>query len=75
VATVGTTECWELDALSPSVIDGLIREELEPMVDRAQWATLKMEEARGRSLLQAISKNWSEVEEFLRGRQADEVDE
>ena len=30
-------ECWELDALSPTVIADLIRTEIEAMIDVAKW--------------------------------------
>ena len=30
-------ECWELDALSPTVIVDLIRAKIEAMIDVAKW--------------------------------------
>ena len=30
-------ECWELDALSPTVINDLIRTEIEAMIDTSKW--------------------------------------
>jgi hypothetical protein len=33
VTTFGTRECWELDALSPTVIADLIRDEIEALID------------------------------------------
>jgi hypothetical protein len=35
----GTDECWELDALSPTVIAGLIRSEIEALIDPKRWRT------------------------------------
>ena len=30
-------ECWELDALSPTVIAGLIRDEIEALIEPKAW--------------------------------------
>ena len=38
VQQFGTTDCWELDALAPNVISGLVRAELESLIDRNAWA-------------------------------------
>jgi hypothetical protein len=62
------TECWELDALSPEVIEGLIRTELEGLIDAAAWNSAKAEEDANRTLLSAAASNWAEVENLLRGR-------
>jgi hypothetical protein len=40
------TESWELDALSPEVLDGLARKAVEKELDRQAWdAALEPEEA------------------------------
>jgi hypothetical protein len=65
--TFGTTECWELDALSPTVIADLIRTEIEGLIeDREEWDAARTEEEHGRNLLQGAAENWSRVENLLR---------
>jgi hypothetical protein len=66
VRQYGTTECWELDALDPAVIAGLVRTAVEGLIDRDAWDTAKVEEQRGRDMLAAASGNWAKVENFLR---------
>ncbi len=54
----GTEDCWELDALKPQVIDKMIRDEVEPLIDREAWdATLEREQEHLATLKEIIS-NW-----------------
>jgi hypothetical protein len=72
VRDYGTTECWELDALAPTVIAGLVDAEVEALIDRNAWDAAKAEERRNRDMLATVSANWTKVENFLlrpRGRQ------
>ena len=55
-------ECWELDALSPTVIEDLIRAEVDDLIDQTAWKAAKVEEERNRSRLMSIAKNWNSVE-------------
>jgi hypothetical protein len=57
----GTDECWELDALSPTVIADLIRAEIEPLIDPRKWKAAKARERLGRRQLEAVSENWTKV--------------
>jgi hypothetical protein len=66
VTTFGTRECWELDALSPTVIADLIRDEIEALIDWPEWNAAQAEEARGRKLLQDAAEKWAKVEKLLR---------
>jgi hypothetical protein len=59
------TECWELDALDPTVIANLVRAELEELIDRRQWNAALEQEERNRSLLSKASANWATVEKSL----------
>jgi hypothetical protein len=61
----GTDECWELDALSPTVIAELIRNELERLIDAAEWRKAVAGEKRGRKLLDTAAANWAKVEKLL----------
>ena len=64
----GTDECWELDALSPTVIADLIRTEVETLVNRPTWKQSEVKEANGRALLGKAAANWTKVEVLLNGR-------
>ena len=58
--------CWELDALSPDVISGLVRAELEGLIDADAWAGAMASEEENRAVLIKASDNWSLVESVLR---------
>ena len=57
--------CWELDALDPTVIAGLIRTEIKGMIDVDAWNSAKAEETANRTSLEAASEKWALVENFL----------
>jgi hypothetical protein len=61
---MGTDECWELDALSPTVIAELIRGEIESMIDATEWDKAVSNEERGRKQLLAVAANWTKVSDF-----------
>ncbi len=58
-------ECWELDALSPPVIAGLIRDEVAGIVDADAWNEAKAEEDANRGRLATLRDRWDEVETYL----------
>jgi hypothetical protein len=60
-------ECWELDALDPSVISALIRSEIKSLIDWPCWETAVAEEAENRALLTDAARNWALVEDVVRG--------
>jgi hypothetical protein len=60
-----TDECWELDALSPSVIASLIRSEVEGLIDAKRWKRAAVSERYGQSQLAAVARNWAKVEKLL----------
>jgi hypothetical protein len=64
-----TDECWELDALSPSVIADLIRSEVEGLIDAKRWKRAAVSERRGQSQLAGIARNWTKVEKILGRRE------
>jgi hypothetical protein len=64
----GTDECWELDALSPTVIADLIRDELMRVLNLVKWNAAQRKEDRNRNLLKKVAQNWSKVEKALRGK-------
>jgi hypothetical protein len=61
----GTDECWELDALSPTVIADLIRNKIEGLIEAKAWKRAQAGEKRGTKLLTAAAENWSEVTTML----------
>lgn len=56
-------ESWELDALEPQVIDGLIRQEIEAVRDDALWQEVIDDERRARGVMQAVADDWRRVAE------------
>jgi hypothetical protein len=58
-------ECWELDALEPSVISELIRKNVEPLRDNVLFRKVKDREEYGRELLNRVSKNWETIADNL----------
>ena len=67
VRQFGTTDCWELDALAPNVISGLVRDELDRLIDRDTWARAIAAEDDNRAILAAAADTWSLVKS-ARGR-------
>jgi hypothetical protein len=61
----GTDQCWELDALSPTVIANLIRSEIEALIDQMRWRIAGAKEETGRRLLAGVAANWTMVEKLL----------
>ena len=61
----GTDECWELDALSPTVISDLIRAEIEGLIDYRIWRSALAREKRERDMLYKAAQNWTKVEKML----------
>lgn len=59
-------ESWELDALEPSVLAALVRDEIRSLRDDEQWQEVVEKEENERGDLSAIRENWEQVIEFLR---------
>lgn len=58
-------ESWELDALEPSVIDRLIRDEVEPLIDQDKMQAAKDRQEDVRAKLSKLAEDWSEISENL----------
>ena len=54
--------CWELDALAPDVIEGLIASELDSLIDQRRWHAAQRQENERQAMLQRIASRWDEVE-------------
>ena len=64
----GTNQCWELDALNPPVIAGLIRSEVVALIDGKKWEAARRKEKRNRQLIERVAANWPTVEQQLKGK-------
>ena len=53
-----TRQCWELDALSPTVIASLIRGELTALIEPRKWQKAQRQEKRNRKLIEQVAANW-----------------
>jgi len=60
-------ESWELDALDPATLDGLITTEVEDARDEELWDEAVAEEERGKHLLSQAARRWTEVSAILEG--------
>lgn len=58
--------CWELDALSPKVIDRLITDEVNKYIDPDEWSDTTRRERINRALIDKIEANKEAVFEFVR---------
>ena len=53
-----TDDAWELDALSPTVVDELIASHIEPLVDREAWDKTIAEEEDHLSVFREMISDW-----------------
>lgn len=58
-------DSWELDALEPSVMADLIKQEVELLGDPYLWATAVEEEEKHRTLIGKVAKKWNQIKEEL----------
>lgn len=58
-------ESWELDALEPTVINALIRENVGALINRKKWKKAQQAEEANKSKLAAVSDRWGDVADFV----------
>lgn len=58
-------ESWELDALEPTVIDNLIRTNVESLINKKKWKAAQKAEQENRDKLVLVSNRWDDVAEFV----------
>lgn len=63
------TESWELDALTPGVINALIQTEIDGLREQTAWDRATKQEETERDTLTEISDHFDDVEAFLRERE------
>ena len=54
-------ESWELDALNPTVLDGLIRNEIADVLNRPEYDKLRTKQHQHREELKSVSDRWMDV--------------
>lgn len=59
---------WELDALSPQVIDQLIDAAISDRIEPDAWGESMAEEAEDKAKLAAVSRNWGKVAKWMEQR-------
>lgn len=58
-------ESWELDALDPTTLSALIRDNVEALIDQDAWDEAHERQVEGRELLAQASGRWAEIVELL----------
>jgi hypothetical protein len=51
-------ESWELDALDPAMLSGLVRTRVQELIDKKKWAAKEEEENEHTRLLGEVSDQW-----------------
>ena len=54
-------ESWELDALEPSVLDRLIRDEVTPYINQDDWREGVRQDLRDRELMIEMASRWDDI--------------
>lgn len=67
IARYGTESSWELDALEPQVLEGLIEDNVAPYRDDDTYNGRELLELKERALLQATSQNWRQLVTVVEG--------
>jgi hypothetical protein len=65
-------ESWELDALPPDVLSGLVRTSVEALIDTDVWNEAVERQEDGQRLLRQASKRWASIVEGLNGGEPSE---
>lgn len=65
-ASIYGEDSWELDALEPSVMTDLIREEVELLRDDDLWMAAVAEEKKHRALIGKVANKWNRIEKELK---------
>lgn len=66
------SQSWELDALNPEILDGLINDAVSQYVDTDRWDTAKALMQTRRRSLQDVAQYWDAVQEYARDLSAGE---
>jgi hypothetical protein len=66
VQATGTEECWELDALDPGVIDGVIRENIDRLIDWDKFKANELIERGRRDTMRSVVSEYADGAQLLR---------
>lgn len=66
-------ESWELDAMAPDVLAGLVQGEVRDLLDRDAWEAAIAEEQQAREELSALSKEYAKVVKTLKVKSAPDL--
>ncbi len=58
-------DCWELDALDPKTLTGLIRDRIWELIDEEKWEEAETRDKTGRHTLGTIAKRFENVSGYL----------
>lgn len=58
-------ESWELDALDPTILSGLVRDAVDGIIDRTAWNASIEDENKHRRLLTAVAEDWNNLTDGL----------
>jgi hypothetical protein len=61
-------ESWELDALEPDTLAGLVTDAIAGIRDEDEWQLKVAEENDQRATLRAVSENFDEIQDFARAQ-------
>ena len=64
VSRYGTTS-WELDALKPHIIEGLISDEISSLVDHDIWGEVQQQQDDHREIMRKLHEEWPVIKEGL----------
>lgn len=59
-------ECWELDALDPSVIENLVEAHITTIIDDKQWKAVVKKEKQYIFELKKAEQNWPKIRELMK---------
>lgn len=63
-------DSWELDALDPGVIAGLVEAEIKELLDDPRWAAARRRQDDARHMLGGVARKWDKVSALLNGDQS-----
>ena len=61
-------ESWELDALDPKVLSGLVTDAIRDTLDHKRWHVAVNKENRNKKVLRQLTDRYDEVAAFLKGK-------
>jgi len=68
-------QSWELDAIDPATMTGLINEHITRLRDETLWEEREDQETEERRLLERVSENWDSVVYYLNDQHPDTDDD